>query len=132
MAPLTMLQNINLTVFIRRKFISSKVLRGSYQFVLYTLVTAIVFFLDLAFHVYFCKSFLNSQTKAMVRAKCNREQGLVVQGPKQKRYFLFSRQWHGIHSDLTSLSSTSSKSVLNYKRIVFSCRWRTKNRNVKS
>lgn len=63
MAHITMLQNINLTVFIRGKFISSKVLRGSYQFVLYTLATAIVFFLDLAFHVYFCKSFLNSQPK---------------------------------------------------------------------
>lgn len=40
-------------------------------------------------------------------------------------FFLFSRPSHGTHLDLSSLSSQSSKSVLNDERIVFSCQWKS-------
>lgn len=118
--------------FILLEFISSKVLHKTEIVIVFNcrLVAAIVvlgyFNADLTFHVYFCKKpseFVNQNQWSMQSAYVNR---VWLQNQKQKRYFfLFSRPSHGTHLDLSSLSSQSSKSVLNDERIVFSCQWKS-------
>lgn len=118
------------------EFISSMVLHKTETVIVFDcrLVAAIVFLgyfdADLTFHVYFCKKVSEFETK--INGPCKVHMWIRFGcRTRNRREIFFSRQSHGTHSDLTSLSSQSSKSVLNDERIVFLKSKEVLNRNVK-